>query len=158
MIASRWPYGTEALTVLAIMTVSACSGENSGTSLESGPEETIEDPVPPADLRYETIPPSLSDSGINCISSAHDCGIVRHPAWKYPELEEPGEATCDTSFLIGEDGFAQDINVECDDPRFNDATLKGLSEVQYQVTDKCGRVCSRIGTRVEYPIEYRLDE
>lgn len=157
-MAFRCQCGAEALAVLAIMTVSACSGENSRPPLESEREETIEDPVPPGDWEYEASLPSFSDLVANCVSSAHDCGIVRHPAFEYPDLHEPGEATCNTSFLIGEDGSAHDLSVDCDDPRFNDATLKGLSAVQYQVTDTCGRICSRIGTRVEYPIEYRLDE
>jgi len=80
------------------------------------------------------------------------------PAPEYPQLTELAEASCEASFIVGEDGAATDIRVDCDDPRFSDPTLEGLSKVRYKTRESCGRVCPQVGERVEYPIEYRLED
>ncbi|WP_269402366.1 hypothetical protein [Henriciella marina] len=156
MIAFRGLIGAELLAVLALITLCACSDENRRSSLESGREEIIEDPASPEDWGYESSLPSVPDADRACIQSTHDCGIENGPVPEYPKLTELGEATCDTSFVVGEDGFADDISVECDDPRFNETTREALSHVQYKVTGSCSRACPEIGRRLEYPFEYRL--
>ncbi|RIJ26030.1 hypothetical protein D1224_02635 [Henriciella barbarensis] len=156
MVIFRCLYGAEALAVLAVMTVSACSGEDGRSQPEIGRDETIEDPVSSEDWEYEPYLPPVPDADRLCIYSTHDCGIENPTAPEYPKLPEFSEATCDTSFVVGEDGFAQDISVECDDPRFSETTREILSHLRYKVTDLCGRTCPDIGRRVDYPIEYRL--
>lgn len=149
-------YGAAALMVLAIMTVSACFDESRRSPLESGREEIVEDPITSEERGYEPSLPSVPEADRLCIYSTHDCGIENPTVPEYPKLSEFGEATCDTSFVVGEDGFAQDISVECDDPRFNETTREMLSHLRYKVTDSCGRTCPDIGRRLDYPIEYRL--
>lgn len=156
MIAFRCSYGAEALAVLAVITVSACSDENTRSPLENGRGEIVENPVSPEDWGYKASLPSVPDADRLCIYSTHDCGIENAPLPEDPKLTELGEATCDASFVVGEDGFADDISVDCDDPRYDETTRKMLSHLRYKVTDSCGRACPDIGRRLEYPIEYRL--
>lgn len=148
----------ETLVALAIMIGSACSGGDGRTTTERGPDQPVEGPITSEERGYEASLPSVPGADRLCIYSTHDCGIENGPVPEYPKLTELGEATCDTSFVVGEDGFADDISVECDDPRFNETTREALSHVQYKVTGSCGRACPEIGRRFEYPFEYRLNE
>ena len=88
----------------------------------------------------------------------HGCKWEQPPSIEYPSFAGAGDAICSTTFTIDDDGFAIDIVVDCDDARFNEATLVGLATFKHTVTDPCGNICPLIGQRIEYPIDYRLED
>lgn len=88
----------------------------------------------------------------------HSCIWEQLPSPVYPSITGVGEATCEVWLTVGDDGRAQDVSVDCDDPRFNRATEIGLSTLKYRVKDSCGKTCSMIGRRIQYPIEYRFED
>lgn len=90
-----------------------------------------------------------------CWVSHHDCGILQTPAPGWPEGVDRTEADCTASYTVGEDGRAHDATVTCTDPRFVDAVLKSVGDIEYPVTDGCNRTCQTIGKRQDYPVLFR---
>ena len=88
----------------------------------------------------------------------HSCHWEQPPSPAYPLITGVGEAICDVWLTVGEDGRAHDVSVDCDDPRFNRTTEIGLSTLKHRVKDSCGKPCSMIGRRIQYPIEYHLED
>ena len=89
---------------------------------------------------------------------SHGCTWESLPIPEYPTTLGATEASCSVQLTVGKDGIAKDVVVECDDRRFNAVTRRAISSMKHSVTDACGRTCSIIGERIEYPIEYRLED
>ncbi|MCA8901458.1 MAG: hypothetical protein KDA53_09425 [Hyphomonas sp.] len=87
-----------------------------------------------------------------------DCGVTPGLVPEYP-LHTTGEATCETSFLLDEEGAPYDIQADCSDARFVRSAERFASGLRYDVTNSAGNTCFVPGAiRQAYPIEYRLAE
>jgi len=85
-----------------------------------------------------------------------DCHVTPSQAPEYP-LHTDGGASCETSFLLNEDGVPYDIQAECTDPAFARSAERFAAGLRYDVTNSAGNACFRPGAnRWGYPIEYRL--
>lgn len=93
-----------------------------------------------------------------CWSSPHDCGIKQLPEPEYPHLTEADDADCALIFKVLNNGSAEVLRVHCDDTRFDRSVTKSAGSIRYAVQDGCDRVCPQIGSEIEYPIKFRLDD
>lgn len=88
----------------------------------------------------------------------HGCTWEQLPTPEYPHILDATEASCSVQLTVGDDGLARDVVVECDDRRFDAVTKRAISSMKHSVNDACGSPCSIIGKRIDYPIEYRLED
>ena len=92
------------------------------------------------------------------ISVSHDCEMVTGPTPEAPRLTELGDAECSVSYRVNDDGSVTVISAKCDDERFVDSAVTGMSSVRYKTRDVCGRVCRNVGREFDVPIYFNLDE
>ena len=121
----------------------------SGASADSALQADIDQPIPELPTR------SL------CFEH-HECAALNVPDVQYPMfegyLEEPRTASCAVNFLVNEQGKPEDIKASCSDKRFKRSAERGVSTLRFQVMNRCGQPCGYIGNRMEYPLEYSLEE
>jgi hypothetical protein len=91
------------------------------------------------------------------IHVSHDCGMIASAIPSYPRLTELANAECAVSFRVKDDGSVSVISASCDDDRFIDSALQGMSTVRYKTHDVCGKVCREVGRTYEQTIVFTLD-
>ncbi|MDP1556596.1 MAG: hypothetical protein Q8L84_14150 [Hyphomonas sp.] len=124
--------------LLTLMPVSIALSERGGNDESSG----LENP-----LNYV------------CMTTAsHDCEMIASATPEYPRLPELGDAECVVSYRINDDGTVTVVSASCDDPRFVDSAVKGMSSVRYDTRDVCDRACKNVGKEFDYPITFQLDD
>jgi len=87
-----------------------------------------------------------------------DCHVSLTRKPEYP-LHVTGSASCETNFLLSENGVPYDIQAECTNPVFVRSAMRFASGLRYGVKNSAGNACFRPGVdRQVYPLEYRLSE
>ena len=145
------------LACLVVTLSGACGATDNDRQIASTKDERLDGNRDIPQLTQQTDISSRDILGENCRVN-YGCTWEKLPTPEYPNILDTTEASCSVQLTVGDNGLARDVVVECDDRRFDAVTERAILSMKHSVNDACGSPCSIIGKRIDYPIEYRLED